>query len=200
MAGTGRTPTGRTSTGHGCGSARGDIVDLLQGRNGQIREAFQAVAAAEGPDRAALLDRLVTHLAVHLAVTQELVRPLVERHQPPAGAVGCAPPGWTEVMGRLSRLADMDVDDNDFVVKLLGIARIVTLHTEAQERVDLPLLRRAVPEAELRALADLLVSAETVAWAGARAIQAEVPCPDALRLADVLAALAGTVRMVRRAQ
>ena len=200
MAGTGRTSTVRTSTGREGGSERGDIVDLLRGRNGQIREAFQAVAAAEGPDRAALLDRLVTHLAVHQAVTQELVRPLVERHRPPAGTVGCAPPGWTEVMGRLTRLADMDVDDNDFVVQLLGIARIVTLHTEAQERFDLPLLRRAIPEAELRALADLLVSAETVAWAGARAIQAQVPSPDALGLADVMAALAGTVRMVRRAQ
>jgi hypothetical protein len=187
-------------TGREGGSEGGDIVDLLRGRNGQIRETFQAVAAAEGPDRAALLDRLVTHLAVHEAVTQELVRPLVERHWPPAGAVGCAPPGWTEVTGRLTRLADMDVDDDDFVVQLLGIARIVTLHTEAQERVDLPLLRRAVPEAELRALADLLVSAETVAWAGARAIQAQVPSPDALRLADVMAALAGTVRMVRRGQ
>ncbi len=187
----------RTWTGEECGAAGGDIVDLLQARNGQIRAAFQAVAAAQGPDRAALVDRLVTHLAVHQAVTQELVRPLVERHRPPEGAEGLELPGWTEIMGRLSRLADLEVDDKDFVVQLLGLARIVTLHTEAQERIDLPLLRRAVPEAELRALADLLISAENVAWSGALAIQAEVPRPDALELADVQTALAG---MVHRTQ
>jgi hypothetical protein len=186
-----------TSRGEQCAADRGDIVDLLQARNAQIRSAFQAVAAAQGPDRAALVDRLVTHLAVHQAVTQELVRPLVERHRPPEGADWPERPGWTEIMGRLSRLVDLGVDDKDFVAQLLGLARIVTLHTDAQERIDLPLLRRAVPEAELRDLADLLISAENVAWSGALAIQAEVPRPDALELADVQAALA---EMVHRTQ
>jgi hypothetical protein len=67
------------------------------------------------------------------------------------------------------------------------VARIVTLHMDVQERDDLPLLRGSLPAGGLHALAELLLSAETIARASASAIQTELTSPDALGLRDVYA-------------
>ena len=176
-----------------------DFVDLLQERNEQIRHAFANVIAAEGPAKAALLDELVTILAVGEAVVQELVRPLVERQGPARSAAHTGPAEQTEVISGLSLLSRMDVEDDKFDVELIGVARKVTMHIEAQERDDLPLLRRSLPAEELHALVELLLSAETTAGASALAIETEITSPDALVPRDVFAALRHTIHGTNRA-
>lgn len=175
-----------------------DIVDLLHERNERIRHAFANVIAAEGPVKAALFDELVTILAVREAVAKELVRPLVERQGPARSAVRTGPAGQTEVISDLSLLSSMDIEDDTFDVELIGVARKVTLHIEAQERDDLPLLRRSLPVEELHALVELLLSAETTAGASALAIETEITSPDALVPRDVFAALRHTIHGANR--
>lgn len=172
-----------------------DIVDLLHERHEQIRDAFADVVAAEGEAKAALYHDLVTSLAVREAVAQELIRPLVES-QGQARSEGTA--GRAQEAEVMSRLASMDVEDSDFDAKLIGVAQKVTLRIEAQERDDLPLLRRSLPAGELRALARVLRSAETIARSSAGAGQAEETSPDAFGLRDAYAALADTIRRVER--
>lgn len=179
--------------------AGGDIVDLLRERHEQIRDAFADVIAAEGPVKAALFDELVTTLAVREAVAQELIRPVVELQRPVVSAVRTGPAAEEpEIMSQLSGLSTMDVDDDEFDAELIGVARIVTLHIEAQERDDLPLLRRSLPDRELTALAELMLSAETIATASAGAIQTENTSPDVLGPRRVFAALGNTIRRANR--
>ena len=175
-----------------------DIVDLIHERHAQICDAFAAVIAAEGPVKAALFDELVTSLAVREAVAQELIRPLVEDQGPVRSSVTTGLEEQTERMSHLSRLSSMAVEDANFDVELIGVARAVTLDIEAQERDDLPLLRRSLPAGELRALAELLVSAETIARASAGAIQTEITSPDTLGPREVFAALGATIRGANR--
>lgn len=147
-----------------------DIVDLLHERNEQIRHAFANVIGAEDSVKAALFDELVAILAGREAVAHELIGPLVERHGPVTTAVHTGPMEQTEVMSGLSLLSSMNVKDDSFEVELIGVARKVTLHIAAKERQDFPLLRSSLPAAELHALAEVLLAAETITRARVTAI------------------------------
>ena len=157
-----------------------DIVDLLHERNEQIRRALAKVIAAEGPVKATLFDELVTILAAREAVVQELKGPLVERQGLVKSAVDTGPAEQTEVMSGLSLVSGLDVEGDDFDVALIKVARIVTLHIAAKERHDFPLLRRSLPAEELHALAEVLISAETITSARPTVLRTAVPSPDAL--------------------
>ncbi|HYN55717.1 MAG TPA: hypothetical protein VES03_00830 [Motilibacterales bacterium] len=152
-------------------------MDLLHERNEQIRHALAKVIAADGPVKATLFGELVTILAAREAVVQELKGPLVERQGLVTSAVDTGPAEQTAVISGLSLVSGLDVEGDDFDGALIKIARIVTLHIAAKERHDFPLLRRSLPAEELHALAEVLISAETITSARAHCSPDSDPVP-----------------------
>lgn len=171
----------------------GDIVALLHERNELIRHAFANVVAADGPVKATLFDELVTILAGREAVAQELTHSFVERRGPVTAAVHTGPAERVEAISGLSLVSTMDAGDDKFDVELRGVARRVTLYLDAQECVDLPLLRRSLPAQELHLLAELLLSAEAIIRAREAAIKTEMASPDALWPRGSFAGLGDTI-------
>ena len=55
---------------------RRDVLDLLHERHEQLLDLFTEVVTAEGPERSARFDELITLLAVHEAVEREHTRTL----------------------------------------------------------------------------------------------------------------------------
>ena len=176
-----------------------DVVDLLHVRNERLRDVFTEVVTAEGADKAALFDELITLLAVHEAVERELIHPLVERSTGPlASAVVTRMMEETNVVDALARLSSMDVEDEAFDIELLGVARVVAMHVQAEERDELPRLREALPVEELRALAETLLAAESTAISRASAIQPDARSPEDLGPLAVFQALQEAMRRASR--
>jgi hypothetical protein len=175
-----------------------DVVDLLHVRNERLRDVFTEVVTAEGAGKAALFDELITLLAVHEAVERELIHPLVERSTGPLSAVVTRMMEETNVVDALARLSSMDVEDEAFDIELLGVARVVAMHVQAEERDELPRLRAALPVEELRALAKTLLAAESTAISRASAIQPDARSPEDLGPLAVFQALQEAMRRASR--
>jgi hypothetical protein len=175
-----------------------DVVDLLHERHERIREAFTDVVAAEGTGKVALFDELVTLLAVHEAVEQELIQPLSERISPVMGAVDIRRMEEASLVDALARLSGMDVEDDAFDAQLIGVARVVTMHVQAEEHEELPRLREALPPRELRALAELMISAESIARTHVCEVQPEVRTPDPVGPLGIFATLHDVMRRANR--
>ena len=106
---------------------RRDVVDLLHERHEQLLDLFTEVVTAEGPERSALFDELITLLAVHEAVEREMIRPLAERVGPPAPAAGTRLTPEADVVDALVRLSDIAVGDEAFDLHLTRLARVVAM-------------------------------------------------------------------------
>ena len=180
---------------HEAGPAGGrDIVDLLHERHEQLVDAFTDVVTAEGADKAALFDELITLLAVHEAVERELILPLAERVGPRSPAAGVRLMDEANVLEALARLSAMAVEDDEFDVQLTAVARVVALRLQVEEREELPRLREALPTECLSALADTLLEAESVAISRASAIQSDARPRDDVGPIGVLRALQDAIR------
>lgn len=186
-----------TSAQHGESADGPDVVDLLHELHEQLRDAFTDVVTAEGADKAALFDELITLLAVHDAVEREVIHPLAERVTPES-AVGTGLTEESDIEDALARLSSMSVEDEAFDVELIGVARVVTVHVQSEERENLPLLREALPPEMLHALAETLLTAQSIATARARAIHPDVRSPDEVGPHRVLQALRDAMRGTNR--
>ena len=175
-----------------------DVVDLLHERHEQLVDAFTDVVTAEGADKAALFDELITLLAVHEAVERELILPLADRVGPRTPAAGVRLMEEANVVDALARLSAMAVEDEAFDVQLTAVARVVALQLQAEEREELPRLRKALSAERLSALADTLLEAETVAISRASAIQPDARSRDDVGPIGVLRALQDAIRRADR--
>ena len=177
---------------------RRDVVDLLHERHEQLLDLFTEVVTAEGPERSALFDELITLLAVHEAVEREMIRPLAERVGPLAPAAGTRLMAEADAVDALVRLSDMAVDDEAFDLQLTRLARVVAMQIRVEEREELPRLRKALSSERLIALAETLRAAESGAILRASDIQPDVRPPEDLGPIAVFHALQDAMRRAVR--
>jgi hemerythrin superfamily protein len=145
-------------------SAENDVVDLLLRQHEQIRELFFQVQDRTGDDRRDAFRRLVRMLAVHETAEEEVVHPLVRR---------AAADGERVVADRLreereakeilASLDGMDIDDPAFLNGLKDLREAVLGHARAEEEHEFPLVREEFGEAERRAMATAVKTAEATA-------------------------------------
>ena len=174
-----------------------DVVDLLHELHEQLRDAFTDVVTAEGADKAALFDELITLLAVHDAVEREVIHPLAERVTP-ASAVGTGLMEEADIEDALARLSSMAVEDEAFDVELIGVARVVTMHLQSEERENLPRLREALPPRGCALSPRRCSQRSRLRTASARAIHPDVRSPDEVGPHRVLQALRDAMRRTNR--
>lgn len=173
-------------------------MDLVHERHEQLLDLFTEVVTAEGAERAALFDELITLLAVHDAVERELIRPLAERVGPRSPAAGTRLMVEADVLEGLFRLSDIAVEDEAFDLQLTRLARVVTMQIRAEEREELPRLRQALSSEHLSALAETMLAAESGAILRARDIQPDVRPPGDLGPIAVLHAFQDAIRRADR--
>ncbi|GLZ27879.1 hemerythrin [Lentzea sp. NBRC 105346] len=141
-----------------------DVIQLLLGQHGQIRDLFTRVQEADGRDRRDAFAELVRLLAVHETAEEQVVHPLARR------AIDAGAPLVDDRLAEerqakelLSRLESMGADHEDFLPLLAELRASVLLHAHHEEQYEFPYLRHSCNEKELRGLAVMVRAAERVA-------------------------------------
>jgi hemerythrin superfamily protein len=141
-----------------------DVVAMLIGQHGQIRNLFDAVETSSGDRRRDAFRRLVRMLSVHETAEEQVVHPFVRRTVPGGAAVVDERlREEREAKEVLSRLEDMDPEDPKFLPELQGLRTAVMTHARAEERYEFTHLRRVNDHTRLMAMAKSVRAAEMMA-------------------------------------
>ncbi|MFE6483798.1 hemerythrin domain-containing protein [Streptomyces sp. NPDC057757] len=141
-----------------------DVVSLLTRQHGDIRNLFDEVEAASGPERRDAFHRLVRLLAVHETAEEEIVHPFVRRSL--ASGERVVDDRLAEERAAketLAELDDYDTDDPKFLPQLLRLRTDVQEHARAEERYEFPHIRRSADHAKLASMAKAVKAAEAMA-------------------------------------
>ncbi|WP_030606643.1 hemerythrin domain-containing protein [Streptomyces sclerotialus] len=141
-----------------------DVVALLMGQHGEIRNLFDEVEQTTGDARRDAFRRLVRLLAVHETAEEEVVHPYV-KSAVDGGADIVADRLAEENAAKeaLSELDGMDPEDSAFLPRLLELRTAVTEHARAEERYEFAQLRRLNDAGRLAAMAKAVKAAEATA-------------------------------------
>lgn len=143
---------------------RTDVVDLLLAQHEQIRDQFFAVQNAIGRERRDEFRALVKLLAVHETAEEEIVHPLARRALDDGDTiVGERLAEEHDAKEILAKLDGMDTDDPAFINGISELREAVLAHARAEEKYEFPLLRTAFGDAERRAMAAAVRTAELTA-------------------------------------
>ncbi|MCF6523944.1 hemerythrin domain-containing protein [Streptomyces sp. JJ36] len=141
-----------------------NVVALLKQQHGEIRNLFDTVESTTGDERREAFRRLVRMLAVHETAEEEVVHPYTRRLTD--GGSDVANDRLEEerqAKELLSRLNDVDVEDDAFMPMLLKLRKAVTEHARAEERYEFTRLLRAADDKQLAAMAKAVKAAEATA-------------------------------------
>jgi hemerythrin superfamily protein len=152
-----------------------DIVDLLEDRHHQIEVLFNKLSSAKDEERRrALFEDLVGALAVHESAEEIVVHPAV-RSRTDAGnkVVEDRLREESEAKHALAELYDLGLDHREFDNKLAALSKAVLAHADHEKKHEFPALREALPDEELRQLAESFKAAESIAPTRPHAIASE---------------------------
>jgi hemerythrin superfamily protein len=140
-----------------------DIVDFLQRQHREIRQLFDALAAATGRDRTDRFHELVGLLAVHETAEEEVVHPdvssLDQGEQVVRARLG--EEHWAKAL--LTTLTEIGPGADGFDTLLTQLRDDVLAHAEHEEREEFPLLRKEHSHERLHAMAATARIAESIA-------------------------------------
>ncbi|MFE6287959.1 hemerythrin domain-containing protein [Streptomyces sp. NPDC057877] len=141
-----------------------DVVSLLMRQHGDIRNLFDEVEATEGDERRDAFRRLVRLLAVHETAEEEVLHPFARRGFP-GGEQVVADRLAEEKAAKeaLAALDELDVDDPEFMPRLLALRTDVQEHARAEERYEFTHVRRSTDATNLAAMARAVKAAEAMA-------------------------------------
>jgi hypothetical protein len=140
----------------------GSVISVLLRQHAQIRDMFTAVQAASGQRRQELFDDLRELLAVHEGGEEMVLRP-VSRRGPGARIADARNQEEDEAAHVLADLEKMDVSSRQFADQLAEFEKAVSAHAENEELEEFPTVQATHTEAELRALGEKLLKAESLA-------------------------------------
>jgi len=142
-----------------------DVVAVLLDQHTRIKTRFaQVKRAAEGKDRNAALRELVHLLVVHETAEQEVVHPAVKRlRKTSAPMVDERLHEESEAQRLLAQIEGMDTGTPLFLDSLESLRKAVEAHADAEEKDELPVLRRACTKEELIKMARAVRGAELIA-------------------------------------
>jgi hemerythrin superfamily protein len=160
-AGTVPPPAGaQTSDPHG--HSTDDVVDVLIAQHQQVKALMGRVAAAEGQDKQRLFAELVDLLKTHEKGEQRVVHPVMRSSIDGGESTANARLGEEERADQLiAEVETMITDSREFDMWFEQLRHAVLDHAAHEEREEFPKLRREVPAARLRTMAEELIAVQT---------------------------------------
>lgn len=141
-----------------------DVVALLIGQHGEIRNLFDTVERTVGDERKEAFRQLVRLLAMHETAEEEVVHPYARTAFDGGEQVVKDRLGEErDAEEVLSRLDGMDPGDPSFLPQLMDLRTQVMTHARAEERYEFAQLRRNSTPAQLLAMAKAVKAAEAIA-------------------------------------
>jgi hypothetical protein len=154
-----------------------DLVDLMIEQHVEIENSFERQPRVDGEARHMAFAELARLIAVHEIVEESVVHPLARRLEPDEHVADRLVDEERRIGEALADALRTIGADHDPAETTVVLRDIVLAHARHEERHEFPLLREAVPEAELRQMARALRTAVT---AGAEE-QADDAGPRVLR-------------------
>jgi len=145
-------------------AANEDVVELLLSHHQQIKLLFGQFDKTTGEARQRTFEQLVSLLAVHESVEEELIHPLARRELDDGDSVVDARLSEEQEAKRaLDELYELGIDHPDFAVKLAVLRDAVTAHAEAEEAFEFRRLQAVVDPGQLTRMAAAARFAATAA-------------------------------------
>ncbi|HET7799694.1 MAG TPA: hemerythrin domain-containing protein [Humibacillus xanthopallidus] len=139
-----------------------DVVGAIAAQHSRITTLVQAVGTAGPEGRESRLRDLLTYLAGHEAVEEELVHPLLPRGD--AQEVARQRVIEEEGVGQqIERLEQLELDSPSFSTQFALIEDAITRHAKAEEAEELPRLAPALREADVSLILNALEAQEASA-------------------------------------
>lgn len=133
-----------------------DLVTRILEDHELIRTRFALLRDASASERGPLFRELVATLVQHEAVESIVLRPVVRAQVPDGDAIAEARlHEEQEAEERLAELETMDASSDVFLAAVTALQKEVLAHAEAEERDELPLVRRHVDAERLDELGAL---------------------------------------------
>ena len=139
-----------------------DVVDVLVAQHEQVKALMARVSAAEGQDKQQLFEELVHLLKTHELGEQRVVHPVTRSSIEGGDATANARLGEEERADRLiAEVQLMIADSREFDTWFEQLRHAVLDHAAHEEGEEFPKLRRDVPAARLRTMAEELIAVQT---------------------------------------
>lgn len=131
-----------------------DAIDLLTQDHRALDDLFDRIGRTDLPDeKEALIEEIAQALAVHSILEEQHFYPAV-RGEGSAKLVRSLVDDHDLIKRKLSRLLELDGDDEAFDDEVLLLQREVETHVAEEERELFPLVRRTFSVDDLEELAD----------------------------------------------
>lgn len=142
-------------------TVRKSVTELVTDQHVHITKLLDEVVQTAGVARQNAFDELRRMLVVHETAEEVVIHPIARRIDPEV--VEARLSEENHVKRLLADLEELDVSDARFV-DTFGVLRLaVQEHTEAEERLELPLIEAADDEVDLFRLADAMRRVEDLA-------------------------------------
>ncbi|MFF8592109.1 hemerythrin domain-containing protein [Streptomyces sp. NPDC015220] len=140
----------------------GDVVAVLLGQHGRIKELFGQVKQSGGEARKNAFDELRSLLAVHETAEEMIVRP-VSADTAGKAVADARNAEEAEANKVLAQLEKMDVSSAEFESLLERFEQSVLQHAEKEETEEFPAVRAGCSEDQLEKMGRRLLAVEKVA-------------------------------------
>ncbi|EWT03166.1 (2Fe-2S)-binding protein [Intrasporangium oryzae NRRL B-24470] len=132
-----RNPTMNGSAMHDGSGARTGLLEVVTGQHARITALARRVSSTAGVERAHALQELLSYLAGHEAVEEELIHPLI----PTVGQREVGVQRAREEEGaaqQIERLEELDSDSPTFGMQFGLLEEAISHHAKAEETEELP--------------------------------------------------------------
>jgi hemerythrin superfamily protein len=141
-----------------------DVVAFLKEQHQQIKAGFNQVSTSHGEQRRTAFYALRRLLAVHETAEEEIVHPAARKALPDGEQVVEARlREENQAKQMLADLEELEVDSNEFVIKLGELTSAVIDHAEAEEREEFARLENHLDQARLERMREAVSFAESIA-------------------------------------
>ena len=114
-----------------------DVVSYLKAQHEQVKLMFQDVIGAEGEERARAFYSLRRMLAVHETAEEEIIHPVARKELDDGKAIVDARLAEErQAKTTLAELESLDVDSDEFDLKLIDLQAAVLAHAQSEEEME----------------------------------------------------------------
>jgi len=140
----------------------GDVIAVLLEQHAQIKDLFDEVRRANGPDKKEKFDALRALLAVHETAEELVLRP-VSAELAGQDVVDARNREEADANAVLAELEDLDVEHPEFDIRLEAFKKSVEEHAEAEEKDEFSQIVAGCDEERRRDLGRRIKAAEAMA-------------------------------------
>lgn len=135
-------------------TVRKTVTELVTDQHAHIGKLLDEVVETAGQARQNAFDELRRMLVVHETAEEVVIHPVTERIDPEMVQARLSEENQLKLV--LAELEELDVNDATFVDTFGVLRRAVQEHTQAEERLELPLLETAGDDVDQLRMADAM--------------------------------------------